>query len=551
MRRRISPRCLILLGIILGVCSLTHTSSSAQGTSASRDKEEFAKRMGSHLQLLKECEDSESRVEKNQKELEKAYQVVYEKCDALRKYHGKASEAWREYEVASYARREAEDKYRELEAQYNLMLESCRTLMRATNSDWAEIRECVDTQSFYEKVLEPFYNQVLEPRRRRAKEADERQLEEGRKESEAQRPLIAACSRAEQAYYEEMSKYVAPIMVYHYRVWAEEHAFSDGYLFGDGPSLPYMRDAGRPLPIGNPYVVRDVINRSCKKVRATTQEHVKRASEITHLLAQDCRFGEADQFVGSLPDPLGYDVKSELARHVAAAKKREDDAATKYRQANDLYRKGQVEERAGKLSEAGGLYRNAITRLQEGRTVTKCPSKPELFDKAVEKTNLALARLAGQASAAPREGKRQTASCAVPQDCAAQKRALRASIKIGNTFRKDGGGQWNPTIVKRASDSVGSEELPATPLELNAMNNLIGGYEGCYANYWAFYEGELPQLTRARDDAYQRRDPATGQRLNEEIGKRKADMSRTHNDCIYHNDETWKTAIRRAKEACK
>jgi len=103
MRRRISPRCLILLGIILGVCSLTHTSSSAQGTSASRDKEEFAKRMGSHLQLLKECEDSESRVEKNQKELEKAYQVVYEKCDALRKYYGKASEAWREYEVASYA----------------------------------------------------------------------------------------------------------------------------------------------------------------------------------------------------------------------------------------------------------------------------------------------------------------------------------------------------------------------------------------------------------------------------------------------------------------
>ena len=134
--------------------------------------------------------------------------------------------------------------------------------------------------------------------------------------------------------------------------------------------------------------------------------------------------------------------------------------------------------------------------------MTKCPGKPELFDKAIEKTNLALNRLAGQAGAPPKPEatappKPQAGACAVPQDCATQKRALRARIKTGNTFRKDGGGQWNPDIVKRASDLVGSEQMPANQLQLNAMDNLVSGYEGCYAKYWAFYEGELPQLTRA------------------------------------------------------
>jgi len=540
MTRRIAPRCFVLLSIVLGVIFLTHTSSSGQGTSASREREKFAQEMKGTSQLLKECEDSESRVEKNRNALERVYQVAHEKCDVLRKDYGQKNDGSIEYYAAAWARKEAEEKYRKLEAEYNAMLENCKILMRETNSDWTEIRECVDAKSFYEKVLEPFYKQVLQVRRGREKTAQERWEREHPKTLRVIEPLIEDCHRAEKAYYEEILKYVHPRLEEEFHLWAVRAVGEWG---------PWGVGAG--TPIGNPDVLRNVINRFCNKVRATAKEDVKRATEITGLLVQDCRFGEADQFVGSLPDPLGYDVKSELAKHVAAAKKREDDAATKYRQANDLYRKGQVEERAGKLSEAGGLYRNAIARLQEGRAITKCPGKPELFDKAVEKTNLALARLAGQASAAPREGKRQTASCAVPQDCAAQKRALRASIKIGNTFRKDGGGQWNPTIVKRASDSVGSEELPATPLELNAMNNLIGGYEGCYANYWAFYEGELPQLIKARDDAYNRRDPATGQRLNGEIGKRKDDAGRTLDQCIRDKDEAFKAAMRKAKEACK
>ena len=65
------------------------------------------------------------------------------------------------------------------------------------------------------------------------------------------------------------------------------------------------------------------------------------------------------------------------------------------------------------------------------------------------------------------------------------------------------------------------------------------------------YEGELPQLIKARDDAYNRRDPATGQRLNGEIGKRKDDAGRTLDQCIRDKDEAFKAAMRKAKEACK
>ena len=97
MTRRISPRCLILLGIILGVVFLTHTSSSGQGTSASREREKFAQEMKGTSQLLKECEDSESRVEKNRNALERVYQVAHEKCDVLRKDYGQKNDGSIEY----------------------------------------------------------------------------------------------------------------------------------------------------------------------------------------------------------------------------------------------------------------------------------------------------------------------------------------------------------------------------------------------------------------------------------------------------------------------
>ena len=498
--------------ILLVVILLSHAVSGAQTEGPSAERAQFVYTMKIHLYYLRECEESLPRFTAAWSKVKRSYEDFLAKEEAEQKALADYHRALAEWHDAMRAYGEAEEKYKRL-------YEKCERSKRVNEGqDWTKLPDCVEAAIFHRDVVEPA-GKTSAARHKDEEYEFDRWHAHGEKTREA------------------MDEYTYEL----------RHSSS---IY-----IPSLDPKGRSdLP--SPDQFRNKLDQACNNVRAAAKEDVKRAAEITGLLVQDCRFGEADQFVRSLPDPLGYDVKSELEKHVAAAKEREDDAATKYRQANDLYRKGQVEERAGKLAQAGDLYRNAIARLQEGRTMTKCPGKPELFDKAIEKTNLALNRLAGRAGAPPKPEatappKPQAGACAVPQDCATQKRALRARIKTGNIFRKDGGGQWNPAIVKRASDSVGSEELPATPLELNAMNNLIGGYEGCYAKYWAFHEGELPQLTRARDDAYQRKDPATGQRLNEEIGKRRADVGRTHNDCIYRNDETWKTAIRRAKEACK
>jgi hypothetical protein len=162
------------------------------------------------------------------------------------------------------------------------------------------------------------------------------------------------------------------------------------------------------------------------------------------------------------------------------------------------------------------------------------------FDKAIGQINSRLAQ----------KGTTTIGNCDVPKDFAAQKRALHARIKKGNTFREDGGGQWNPTFVMRAGYSVGSEQLKATALALNAMSNLVGGYEQCYATYWSFMEGELVQLTKARDAAY-KKSWAEGQRLNGILGKRKAEAASALNTCIIDSDNTFKAAMKKAQELCK
>jgi hypothetical protein len=119
-----------------------------------------------------------------------------------------------------------------------------------------------------------------------------------------------------------------------------------------------------------------------------------------------------------------------------------------------------------------------------------------------------------------------------------------------NYVDKDGGGQWSPDVVMRAGYSVGSEKMPATALMLSAMGNLIGGYEKCYATYWSFMEGELPQLIKARDAAY-KRSLAEGQKLNGVIGKRKDEVARALDTCIVDKDNTFKAAMKKAQELCK
>ncbi|MEO0248406.1 MAG: hypothetical protein ABIN58_02460 [candidate division WOR-3 bacterium] len=490
--------CAVLLCIVLGVVFLTHTSLIAQDTSAIRERERFVSNMKTNLNDLEACMQWESRLAQNRSRLEKYYQDYREKEEVSRQAKADFDRAAPEVADAVSAAKEAND-------QYSRMSERCERLKQMTGLDWKEIPECVDAERFYGDVVVPrgehSYN-----RQKWAKYDADRYL-----------ALADVAEKAEEVYNAEVRKVL------------------------DITASRYVRT--RP-----PDEWKDELHNYCDRLRSYRQKDIQRASEITHLLATDCRFNEANQFVSSLPD---YQGKSELVNLVSAAKKQEDDAAAKYKEANDLYRQGQVEERAGNFLPAADRYRGAIQRLEEGRSMTKCPNRPEQFDKAIEKTRVALARLSDKATAGSGQAKPKSSACAVPQDCAAQKRALHARIIKGNTFRKDGGGGWHPTSVQRAGYAVGSESLPATAAELAAMTTLISGYEGCSANYWAVIEGEVPQLTKARDDAYKRKDPATGQRLNEEIGRRKDEAARTYNNCIKRNDETFKAAMDRAREACK
>jgi tetratricopeptide (TPR) repeat protein len=229
-----------------------------------------------------------------------------------------------------------------------------------------------------------------------------------------------------------------------------------------------------------------------------------------------------------------------LQQHIKNARLREDVVQVNYEEGRSLYRKGRIEEIEGNVSQAQDLYRRAIAKMQEGRKLTKCDSRVKQFDKAIGQINSHQTQ-----KATPKIG-----NCDIPKDFAAQKRALHARIKKGNAFREDGGGQWNPTFVMRAGYSVGSEQLKATALALNAMSDLVGGYEQCYAKFWSFMEGELVQLTKARDAAY-KKSWAEGQRLNGILGKRKAEAASALNTCIIDSDNTFKAAMKKAQELCK
>jgi len=155
-----------------------------------------------------------------------------------------------------------------------------------------------------------------------------------------------------------------------------------------------------------PDEFRKELDDYCRRLRSFAEKDLDQAVQITFLLVKDCRFDEADRFVDILPEfgVKGFDLKvkgkSELARPISEAREREEAARKKYVESNSLYRQGQAAERAGKVSEAGKLYRDATTLLQEGRSMTKCNSRVPQFDKAMKEVDARLARLAGGASAA-------------------------------------------------------------------------------------------------------------------------------------------------------
>ncbi len=159
-------------------------------------------------------------------------------------------------------------------------------------------------------------------------------------------------------------------------------------------------------------------------------------------------------------------------------------------------------------------------------------------------------------------GKKAQGGCAVPADSAAQKQRLHDRIGKYRAPRNKGGDYWNADIVMRAGYSVGSEKLPATALELNAMGTLINDYHACYTKYWAFFEIERDQLYKdlaatekrgaeARNNADRRSAGEEAQRIKNRIGQRAADVTRTHNKCITDADKAFQSAIKSAREMCK
>ncbi len=351
-----SPACFILSVALLGFAVLFHSPLSAQGTSAS-ERGRFADQMKANLQNLNACEGHQSSLAASRRDVEESYQIYLERLEAAPKAKAAHEKALSEFSAANLAVEEAEKDYKSRE-------QRCERLLRVNpTADRMKMQDCVDAAYFLRDVVGP-----------------------RKKSREARR---AAASAWEASYRQSVAA-------------------------ADRAAAEYMGRIKKSLNIaGSKYVrlkppdeFRKELDDYCRRLRSFAEKDLDQAVQITFLLVKDCRFDEADRFVDILPEfgVRGFDLKikgkSELARPISEAREREEAARKKYVESNSLYRQGQAAERAGKVSEAGKLYRDATTLLQEGRSMTKCNSRVPQFDKAMKEVDARLARLAGGASAA-------------------------------------------------------------------------------------------------------------------------------------------------------
>jgi len=493
MTNRISSPCVIIPSIILGIIFLITPSSYAQNVRTW----EIERGMKVYPLLLKMCKESESRVAnvKNREALDKLYQNYLQK-------HNLAKKPRADYEKAKSEEQKAWDAFNVAHDKFISMADKCeRAKSMNPKADPRNIQDCIDAKSFHEKVVTPRNNTA---------NARSAVCEEKKKILSAHED---ASFSAWSAYQTELWKNIE--VPYYLLNWDEYRKIEDA----------------------PPDQLRDVVKGVCSRYNSEMQKLIKQVISKTDAYIKACKPGDADTFVRSLPE---FPEKKKLQQGIHDARRREEVAQVNYEEGRSLYRQGRTEEMKGNVAQAQDLYRRAIAKMQEGRKSTKCDSRLKQFDKAIGQINSRLAQ----------KGTTNIGNCDVPKDFTAQKRALHARIKKGNTFREDGGGQWNPTFVMRAGYSVGSEQLKATALALNAMSNLVGGYEQCYAKFWSFMEGELVQLTKARDAAY-KKSWAEGQRINGILGKKKAEAASALNTCIIDSDNTFKAAMKKAQELCK
>jgi hypothetical protein len=491
-----SSPCVIVPIIVLGVIFLITPSTNAQSTIPPLDKDKMAPWITFYSLSFKGCEMTQSQIanKKTQEKLKKLHQNYVQKENLVKKPRA-------DYEKAEAEHLQAEKAFNDAHEQWQSMDEKCKRAVEVTKLDPKKIQSCLDAVSFLKTVIEPRYRTM------NAKEK------------------IALGKEKILSSYEKSSSDAHG--VYIREVW--NNLVIDYYYLS--------RDEYYAIYDADPDQLKKVVKDICSRYKTGLAELIQQATSVTDSMIKDCNIQGAEYFLNKLPDYPGKEV---LQQHIKDARLREDVARVNYEEGRSLYRKGRIEEMEGNVSQAQDLYRRAITKMQEGRKLTKCDSRVKQFDKAIGQINSHQTQ-----KATPKIG-----NCDIPKDFAAQKRALHARIKKGNTFREDGGGQWNPTFVMRAGYSVGSEQLKATALALNAMSDLVGGYEQCYAKFWSFMEGELVQLTKARDAAY-KKSWAEGQRLNGILGKRKAEAASALNTCIIDSDNTFKAAMKKAQELCK
>jgi tetratricopeptide (TPR) repeat protein len=490
-----SSPCVIVPIIVLGVIFLITPSTNAQITSPPLDKYKMAREMTFYSLSFEACEKNLSKIanKKLQEKLKKLHQNYVQKSNLTKKPRADYEKAKAEYSQAEKANDDAWDKWRSMD-------EKCKRAVEATKLDPKKIQSCLDAVSFEKTVIEP-RSQTMKAKY---------QVLQGK--DKIWSSYLAASSDAYGVYHREVSN---NLVIASYYLTTEYDA-----IYGADPDQLYG-------------VVKDI----CSRYKSGLAKLIQQATSVVDSMIRDCNAEGAEFFLNELPHYPGKEV---LQQHIKDARLREDVDRVNYEEGRSLYRKGRIEEMEGNVSQAQDLYRRAIAKMQEGRKSTKCDSRVKQFDKAIGQINSHQTQ-----KVTPKIG-----NCDIPKDFAVQKRALHARIKKGNAFREDGGGQWNPTFVMRAGYSVGSEQLKATALALNAMSDLVGGYEQCYAKFWSFMEGELVQLTKARDAAY-KKSWAEGQRLNEILGKRKAEAASALNTCIIDSDNTFKAAMKKAQELCK
>jgi len=515
MTRNLAARCALSAKLVLTAGLLACGSAFAQSDDSAPELADVARfvRMLNANHLI--CEQRKSGFAAARGTIDARYSEYQQSIAPERSAAAEAERARQDHREAARATIQAD-------AEYGHLYEKCTLEERSRRVDWTQIPACVEADNFLWTVVDP---------RRVTYAARERDLTYMQGRHDAYRRQM---EDAQAEYFEELRRRLA----------------SDTF------DLLRRQIRGESTP----DAWWDALKRHCSQLGAGKDAAIGKARELASRLIRECRFADADRFIAALPEwdddswrrpGQPQRGKGGLEKLLADARQRESQAANLYEKSRAAYRQGQIDERAGHIARAGSLYRSALADLHEGRSLTRCPGRPESFDNAMVKLEVAMARLAHQATTPPPASKAQAGQCTVPSDLAAQKRGLHERIKHGNTFRKDGGGGWHPDVVMRAGYAVGSEKLPATGLELNAMSRLIEGYEDCYGRYWAGVEGELAQLARARDAAVQARDNSRAQGINAELNRRNQQVATTRDQCIRQSDDTFKTAIGQARSNCK